>query len=73
MLRSVRITRCTLSSIKQAETDLSLGSRLLSVVYKGVVPKEAGATLPSMDVSSRKLADELLQLALSIGQEVTLC
>ncbi|XP_023688567.2 DNA-dependent protein kinase catalytic subunit isoform X1 [Paramormyrops kingsleyae] len=52
-----------------AETDLSLGSRLLSVVYKGVVPKEEGATLPSMDVSSRKLADELLQLAFSIGQE----
>ncbi|XP_066575742.1 DNA-dependent protein kinase catalytic subunit isoform X2 [Amia ocellicauda] len=46
---------------------LSLGSKLLSVVYKGIAPGDEKKSLPSMDVGSRKLADGLLQLAFSLG------
>ncbi|KAK1173766.1 DNA-dependent protein kinase catalytic subunit [Acipenser oxyrinchus oxyrinchus] len=50
-----------------ASFGLSLVSKLLSVVYKGIAPGDERKSLPSMDVSSRKLADGLLQLAFSLG------
>ncbi|XP_051784693.1 DNA-dependent protein kinase catalytic subunit [Erpetoichthys calabaricus] len=46
-----------------------LGSRLLSVVYKGIAPGGERKSLPSLDVSSRRLADGLLQLAFSLGDQ----
>ncbi|KAM9553657.1 DNA-dependent protein kinase catalytic subunit [Salvelinus alpinus] len=45
----------------------SLGSKLLLAVYKGIAPGEERKALPSMDVSSRRLADGLVQLAFSLG------
>ncbi|XP_030635503.1 DNA-dependent protein kinase catalytic subunit [Chanos chanos] len=44
-----------------------LGSGVLMAVYRGIAPGEDRKSLPSMDVSSRKLADGLLQLAFSLG------
>lgn len=49
----------------------SLGSRLLMAVYKGIAPGENRKSLPSMDVSSRKLANGLVQLAFSLGDQVS--
>ncbi|KAK6293153.1 hypothetical protein J4Q44_G00366540 [Coregonus suidteri] len=45
----------------------SLESELLLAVYKGIAPGEERKALPSMDVSSRRLADGLVQLAFSLG------
>ncbi|KAL1006455.1 hypothetical protein UPYG_G00072620 [Umbra pygmaea] len=45
----------------------SLGSKLLLAVYKGIAPGEERKALPSMDVSSRRLADGLVELAFSLG------
>lgn len=39
-------------------------------VYKGIAPGEDRKSLPSMDVSSRKLANGLVQLAFSLGDQV---
>ncbi|XP_066538129.1 DNA-dependent protein kinase catalytic subunit [Hoplias malabaricus] len=47
----------------------SLGSKLLTAVYKGIAPGEDRKSLPSMDVSSRKLASGLVQLAFSLGDQ----
>uniref|UniRef100_A0A3B1JQ43 DNA-dependent protein kinase catalytic subunit n=1 Tax=Astyanax mexicanus TaxID=7994 RepID=A0A3B1JQ43_ASTMX len=47
----------------------SLGFKLLNAVYKGIAPGEDRKSLPSMDVSSRKLADGLVQLAFSLGDQ----
>ncbi|KAM4688942.1 DNA-dependent protein kinase catalytic subunit [Discoglossus pictus] len=43
------------------------GSKLLSVVYKGIAPGNERKSLPSLDVSSKRLADGLLQLAFNFG------
>uniref|UniRef100_A0A8B9RNH4 DNA-dependent protein kinase catalytic subunit n=1 Tax=Astyanax mexicanus TaxID=7994 RepID=A0A8B9RNH4_ASTMX len=48
----------------------SLGFKLLNAVYKGIAPGEDRKSLPSMDVSSRKLADGLVQLAFSLGDQL---
>uniref|UniRef100_A0A8B9M5G6 DNA-dependent protein kinase catalytic subunit n=1 Tax=Accipiter nisus TaxID=211598 RepID=A0A8B9M5G6_9AVES len=40
----------------------SVGSKLLSVVYKGIAPGGERISLPSLDVSSKQLVDRLLQL-----------
>uniref|UniRef100_A0AAR2IVV3 DNA-dependent protein kinase catalytic subunit n=1 Tax=Pygocentrus nattereri TaxID=42514 RepID=A0AAR2IVV3_PYGNA len=47
----------------------SLGSKLLTAVYKGIAPGEDRKSLPSMDVTSRKLANGLVQLAFSLGDQ----
>ncbi|GAA6076648.1 DNA-dependent protein kinase catalytic subunit isoform X1, partial [Tachysurus ichikawai] len=47
----------------------SLGSRLLMAVYKGIAPGGNRTSLPSMDVGSRKLANGLVQLAFSLGDQ----
>ncbi|XP_041924731.1 DNA-dependent protein kinase catalytic subunit isoform X1 [Alosa sapidissima] len=52
---------------KDAGYSHSLGSRLLLAIYKGIAPGEDRKSLPSMDVSSRKLAEGLVQLSFSLG------
>nr|XP_055063378.1 DNA-dependent protein kinase catalytic subunit [Misgurnus anguillicaudatus] len=47
----------------------SLGSKLLTSVYKSIAPGSDRKSLPSMDVGSRKLADRLLQLAFTLGDQ----
>uniref|UniRef100_A0A8C0BUS0 DNA-dependent protein kinase catalytic subunit n=1 Tax=Buteo japonicus TaxID=224669 RepID=A0A8C0BUS0_9AVES len=47
----------------------SVGSKLLSVVYKGIAPGGERVSLPSLDVSSKQLADRLLQLAFAIDDQ----
>ncbi|XP_076840848.1 DNA-dependent protein kinase catalytic subunit [Brachyhypopomus gauderio] len=47
----------------------SLGFKLLMAVYKGIAPGENRKSLPSMDVSSRKLANGLVQLSVSLGDQ----
>ncbi|XP_068093458.1 DNA-dependent protein kinase catalytic subunit isoform X2 [Hyperolius riggenbachi] len=45
----------------------SVGSKLLSVVYKGIAPGDERKSLPSLDISSKRLAEGILQLAFSIS------
>uniref|UniRef100_A0A8C3TYH6 DNA-dependent protein kinase catalytic subunit n=1 Tax=Catharus ustulatus TaxID=91951 RepID=A0A8C3TYH6_CATUS len=47
----------------------SVGSKLLSVVYKGIAPGGERISLPSLDISSKQLADSLLQLAFAIDEQ----
>ncbi|KAK2527806.1 Prkdc [Columba livia] len=47
----------------------SVGSKLLSVVYKSIAPGDEGIALPSLDISSKQLADRLLQLAFAIDDQ----
>ncbi|XP_042616499.1 DNA-dependent protein kinase catalytic subunit-like isoform X2 [Cyprinus carpio] len=47
----------------------SLGSKLLTSVYKSIAPGRDRKSLPSMDVGSRKLADRLVQLAFCLGDQ----
>uniref|UniRef100_A0A803VTB7 DNA-dependent protein kinase catalytic subunit n=1 Tax=Ficedula albicollis TaxID=59894 RepID=A0A803VTB7_FICAL len=71
--------RAVLSACKQLQksgllhsdegSHFSLGSKLLSVVYKGIAPGGERISLPSLDVSSKQLADSLLQLAFAIDEQ----
>ncbi|XP_008841411.2 DNA-dependent protein kinase catalytic subunit [Nannospalax galili] len=45
----------------------SIGMRLLSLVYKGIVPAEEKQCLPSLDPSCKVLASGLLELAFAFG------
>ncbi|KAK0144676.1 DNA-dependent protein kinase catalytic subunit [Merluccius polli] len=47
----------------------SLSSKLLMTVYKGIAPGEERGALPPLDITSRRLADGLLQLAFSLSQQ----
>ncbi|XP_035175280.1 DNA-dependent protein kinase catalytic subunit [Oxyura jamaicensis] len=47
----------------------SIGSKLLSVVYKGIAPGGQRISLPSLDISSKRLADRLLQLSFAIDDQ----
>uniref|UniRef100_A0A8C4XNR5 DNA-dependent protein kinase catalytic subunit n=1 Tax=Falco tinnunculus TaxID=100819 RepID=A0A8C4XNR5_FALTI len=47
----------------------SVGSKLLSVVYKGIAPRGERISIPSLDISSKQLADGLLQLAFAIDDQ----
>ncbi|XP_042366176.1 DNA-dependent protein kinase catalytic subunit [Plectropomus leopardus] len=61
-----------LSSIlhsQDATYAISLGSRLLMTVYKGIAPGEDRKALPSLDINTKRLADGLLQLAFSLSQQ----
>lgn len=40
------------------------------MVFKGIAPGQAGEALPSLDSSTKRLADGLLQLAFSLNQQV---
>uniref|UniRef100_A0A8C3EIJ4 DNA-dependent protein kinase catalytic subunit n=1 Tax=Corvus moneduloides TaxID=1196302 RepID=A0A8C3EIJ4_CORMO len=46
-----------------------VSSKLLSVVYKGIAPGGERISLPSLDISSKQLADRLLQLAFAIDEQ----
>uniref|UniRef100_A0A8B9FXA0 DNA-dependent protein kinase catalytic subunit n=1 Tax=Amazona collaria TaxID=241587 RepID=A0A8B9FXA0_9PSIT len=48
----------------------SVGSKLLSVIYKGIAPGGERVSLPLLDISSKKLADRLLQLAFDIDDQL---
>ncbi|XP_069777633.1 DNA-dependent protein kinase catalytic subunit isoform X2 [Narcine bancroftii] len=48
---------------------MPLNSKLLSAVYKGMAPGDERKSLPSIDVSSKMLADGLLQLSFSLEVE----
>ncbi|XP_030070017.1 DNA-dependent protein kinase catalytic subunit [Microcaecilia unicolor] len=59
-----------LNSVLQSQTaglQFTVGSKLLSVVYKGIAPGDERKSLPSLDISSKRLADGLLQLAFDLG------
>ncbi|XP_053322155.1 DNA-dependent protein kinase catalytic subunit [Spea bombifrons] len=47
----------------------NVGSKLLSVVYKGIAPADERKSLPSLDVSSKCLADGILQMAFHFGAQ----
>ncbi|NXL64473.1 PRKDC kinase, partial [Chordeiles acutipennis] len=47
----------------------SVGSKLLSAVYKGIAPGGERLSLPSLDISSKRLADRLLQLAFAVDDQ----
>ncbi|KAJ6662088.1 hypothetical protein lerEdw1_012553 [Lerista edwardsae] len=54
-------------------TDLrrQTGSKLVLVVYKGIAPGDERKSLPLLDVSSKRLAEGLLQLAFAFGVQCT--
>ncbi|XP_040210104.1 DNA-dependent protein kinase catalytic subunit [Rana temporaria] len=55
-----------LNSTLQAQAtklSYSVGSKLLLVVYKGIAPGDERKSLPSLDISSKRLAEGILQLA----------
>ncbi|XP_038665232.1 DNA-dependent protein kinase catalytic subunit isoform X1 [Scyliorhinus canicula] len=59
-----------LNSVLMCQTGsigLPLNSKLLSTVYKGIAPGDERKSLPSIDNSSKMLADGLLQLSFSLG------
>ncbi|XP_063779765.1 DNA-dependent protein kinase catalytic subunit [Pseudophryne corroboree] len=61
-----------LESILQSQVaglGLSAGSKLLSVVYKGIAPGDERKSLPSLDISSKHLAEGLLQLAFNFSTQ----
>ncbi|OXB55687.1 hypothetical protein ASZ78_003819 [Callipepla squamata] len=47
----------------------SVGSKLLSVVYKSIAPGSERHSLPSVDINSKRVADRLLQLAFAIDDQ----
>lgn len=61
----------SISFVQDVAYSSSLGSRLLMAVYKGIAPGENRKSLPSMDVSNRKLANGLVQLAFSLSDQVS--
>uniref|UniRef100_A0A4W3HBY9 DNA-dependent protein kinase catalytic subunit n=1 Tax=Callorhinchus milii TaxID=7868 RepID=A0A4W3HBY9_CALMI len=63
------LNKTALSGINSTAGSLSssLSLKLLSVVYKGIAPGDERKSLPSIDVSSKQLADGLLQLSFSLG------
>lgn len=56
--------------LKDASYAVSLGSGLLTMVFKGIVPGQDREALPSLDSSTKRLADGLLQLAFSLNPQV---
>uniref|UniRef100_A0A8C0EK33 DNA-dependent protein kinase catalytic subunit n=1 Tax=Bubo bubo TaxID=30461 RepID=A0A8C0EK33_BUBBB len=57
------------SQVIDEGSHFSVGSKLLSVVYKGIAPGGERLSLPSLDISSKRLADKLLQLAFAIDDQ----
>uniref|UniRef100_F6W6L3 DNA-dependent protein kinase catalytic subunit n=1 Tax=Monodelphis domestica TaxID=13616 RepID=F6W6L3_MONDO len=57
------------STVHSQVTDLPhpIGSKLLSVVYKGIAPGDERTALPSLEISSKRLASGLLELAFAFG------
>ncbi|KAG9478931.1 hypothetical protein GDO78_012545 [Eleutherodactylus coqui] len=55
------------STLHAQVTRSSVGFKLLSVVYKGIAAGSDKKSLPSLDISSKRLAEEILQLAFNFG------
>ncbi|XP_006880480.1 PREDICTED: DNA-dependent protein kinase catalytic subunit-like isoform X2 [Elephantulus edwardii] len=54
--------------LKSTDQHHSVGSKLLSLVYKGIIsPGKEGQCLPVLDASSKRLASGLLELAFAFG------
>lgn len=54
---------------QDASYGCSLGSKLVTSLYKSIAPGSDRKSLPSMDVGIRKLADRLVQLAFCLGDQ----
>ncbi|XP_049710414.1 DNA-dependent protein kinase catalytic subunit isoform X1 [Elephas maximus indicus] len=50
-----------------ADLHHSIGTKLLTLVYKGIGPVEEGQCLPVLDTSCKRLASGLLELAFAFG------
>ncbi|XP_077348787.1 DNA-dependent protein kinase catalytic subunit isoform X2 [Lithobates pipiens] len=65
-LQKVELLNSTLQA-QATKLSFSVGSKLLLVVYKGIAPGDERKSLPSLDISSKRLAEGILQLAFSFG------
>ncbi|XP_023586416.1 DNA-dependent protein kinase catalytic subunit isoform X2 [Trichechus manatus latirostris] len=52
---------------QSADLHHSIGTKLLTLVYKGIAPGEEGQCLPVLDTSCKRLAGGLLELAFAFG------
>lgn len=57
---------------KVGQNAISFGFRLLMMVFKGIAPGKNRKALSSLDISTKTFADDLLQLAFSLNQQVSL-
>lgn len=57
-------------SPKGGDLHFETGSKLMLVVYKGIAPGDERRSLPSLDISSKQLAEGLLHLAFAFGVRV---
>lgn len=62
----------SLPLLKGTDLHCETGSKLMLVVYKGIAPADERKSLPSLDITSKRLADGLLQLAFAFGVQVRL-
>ncbi|XP_042320371.1 DNA-dependent protein kinase catalytic subunit [Sceloporus undulatus] len=69
-LHKAGLIHCTLQS-QGADLHCDIGSKLMLVVYKGIAPGDERKSLPSLDISSKRLAEGLLQLAFAFGVQCT--
>ncbi|XP_070603834.1 DNA-dependent protein kinase catalytic subunit [Erythrolamprus reginae] len=53
--------------LKSKDLHFETGSKLILVVYKGIAPGDERRSLPSLDISSKQLAEGLLHLAFAFG------
>ncbi|KAM5158207.1 DNA-dependent protein kinase catalytic subunit [Mantella aurantiaca] len=67
-LQKADLLNSTLQS-QVTKLSFSVGSKLLSVVYKGIAPGAERKSLPSLDISSKRLAEGILQLAFSFSRQ----
>uniref|UniRef100_A0A8U8BGC8 DNA-dependent protein kinase catalytic subunit n=1 Tax=Geospiza parvula TaxID=87175 RepID=A0A8U8BGC8_GEOPR len=58
-----QLQKSGLCNSAEQRSHFSVGSKLLSIVYKGIAPGGERISLPCLDISRKRLADSLLQLA----------
>ncbi|XP_013928118.1 PREDICTED: DNA-dependent protein kinase catalytic subunit [Thamnophis sirtalis] len=69
-LHKANVLHCILQ-YKGADLHFETGSKLLLVVYKGIAPGDERRSLPSLNISSKQLAEGLLHLAFAFGVRCT--
>ncbi|KAM6458275.1 DNA-dependent protein kinase catalytic subunit isoform 2-T2 [Liasis olivaceus] len=69
-LHKAGLLHCILQS-EDADLHFETGSKLILVVYKGIAPGDERRSLPSLDISSKQLAEGLLHLAFAFGVRCT--
>ncbi|KAH0617728.1 hypothetical protein JD844_016251 [Phrynosoma platyrhinos] len=69
-LHKAGLIQCMLQS-QGPDIHCEIGSKLMLVVYKGIAPSDERKSLPSLDISSKRLAEGLLQLAFAFGVQST--